>query len=185
MKNLKLFTKTLVMVTVITAIPYAFAAYSGPEAKQQKPGKNTKSKQLPIKSSHPKPSSKEGARTKSTKLKTKPKPDDQFTLLGKWHASYPSMKMDAVYEIQKAHNHLQGYLVAYIDQQGNRYPERLPVLTIQSFNNQQGKALYQMKYEGKQYKVRCTLTLKNAQTLELNYAYEGYPLKETWKRINK
>ncbi|OJJ19077.1 hypothetical protein BKI52_19875 [marine bacterium AO1-C] len=183
MKNIELFIKTLSVVIVITAIPYAFAAYSKSEVKQQKHMKNTKPETVSVSSPNQSLSEKETTRNDSSLIK--PKPDHQNTLLGKWQANYPSMKMKAVYEIKKATNGFKGHLIAYIDQQGNRYPENLLALNIQTFSGKQGKGIYHMKYEGKQYQVKCTLTLKNAQTLELNYAYEGYPLKETWKRINQ
>lgn len=182
MTNFELFIKTLVLVVVITAIPYAFAACSNKAGREQHL-KNTKSGELTAKLPDRALPDKEVNRNNLSMVK--PKTNDQNTLPGKWRASYPSMKMDAIYEIKKVNSGFKGHLVNYIDQQGHRYPENLLALTIQTFTGKQGKGIYQMKYEGKHYTVNCTLTLKNAQVLVLNYTYEGYTLKETWKRINK
>ncbi len=173
MKNFNLFIKTLVVVTVLTAVPYAFATYSKPEQNQTKPAT--------ISTKSPNPSLSE----KKIQPDNASKPDHQAALLGKWRANYPSLKMDAIYEIKKTANGLKGHLVTYIDQQGNRYTENQLALAIQTLSGKQGKGTYYLKYEGKQYQVKCTLTLKNEQTLELNYAYQGYPLKENWKRVNQ
>ena len=177
MKSFQLFIQTLAVVMIITAIPYAFAQYGSSAEVSNKSTFTDRSKDnLPLESHLP-------LKKNDTEHKVQPPPTK--SLLGKWRTSYKTMKVDALYQIKNVGKTVKGYLTAYIDKQGNQYPENLLALTIKNFDGKQGKGTYQMKYEGKLYKVNCTLTLKNTQTLELNYSYQNYPFTETWTRVSK
>lgn len=177
MKSFQLFIQTLAVVMIITAIPYAFAQYgNSAEGSDKSKSSGGAQNNLPLQSQQPlkKNDTKPVVQTPPTK-----------PLLGKWRTSYKTMKVDALYQIKNTGKAFKGYLTAYIDKQGNQYPENLLALIIQNFDGKQGKGTYQMKYEGKLYKVNCTLTLKNTQTLELSYSYQNYPFTETWTRVSK
>lgn len=107
-------------------------------------------------------------------------PDQSF--LGKWRVKIQNTELVATYELKQEGKQIKGYMTKVTDKQGNAYNDYSLVLDIRQPQSMTG--FYQMKYEGKLYKMPCKLKLLDSQRIKIEYTYEGHSLNEIWTKLS-
>ncbi|WP_299839507.1 hypothetical protein [uncultured Tenacibaculum sp.] len=108
------------------------------------------------------------------------------TLVGKWKVNYNSetFKGAIVYNIKKDGNTFNAYTYEYIDMEGYREKAKnKKILIITSVGSENGKGVYNIKYENNVYDVPCTIKIIDNNSFIISYDYFGYSDSETWKRL--
>lgn len=101
-------------------------------------------------------------------------------LEGTWKVTWKDLGA-AIYSLKVEDGTLIGYSVQLMDTQGQSVPDNTKVFFLKSFENNNGKGIYTMEYEGETYEVLCNLELKGDK-LYVSYDYYGYKDTEIWER---
>lgn len=107
-------------------------------------------------------------------------------LLGTWQSTEQEdgETYHVVYEFKEVDQTIKAYTISIKDENGNTESFSDLALDKVSFKQNTGTAIYHFEYEGKQYDVSANLTLKDNNTLLLEYSYWGFSDSETWIRVN-
>lgn len=163
MKNSTLFFRSLLIIAIIAGIPHALAIYAE--------GMDTTYE--PIEESAEPEAERE-----------KPVEEDwSYSWQGRYEVTYEGMAEKAIYEIKNEKGILKAYAVAYIDDKGNRYPDGSLIMKELIINEYKAEASYQIDYDGEQFEVKARLQMDEEGHVSLSYRYEGFEVKESWKRI--
>lgn len=155
MKNSTLFFRSLLIIAVIAGIPHVLAIYA----------KGMETTGEPNQSGDP------------------ISEDWSSYWQGRYEVTYEGIAEKAIYEIRKEKGLLKGYAEAYIDARGDRYPDGSLIMKELIINEYNAEADYQIKYEDQQFEVKAKLQMDEEGHVSLSYQYEGFEVKESWKRI--
>ncbi len=174
MNNAVLFFRSLLIVFIVAGIPHALAIYAGSE-NEVTPDSSIRDTESPGTES-PEP----------TEEKTAEPPDEEdwaYYWKGRYEVTFEGIKEKSVYEVREENGGLQCYSVVQIDASGNRYDDNTLLMKALKIDEYLAKAEYEISYEGQTYTVQSSLQMDEKGDIHLSYHYEGYTIRETWKRL--